>query len=107
MNCLNADVLLLQRAKFLSPHIYFFQVILLAIELPCNSCTRKHNATLLPHALWGEQNELSMMLRVSHLKNHIHCNSSVNHVLKTKDLSGSDTNRVLHWPIIAQIRRNA
>lgn len=107
MNCLVVDVLLLQTAKFLSPHIYFFQVIHLAIELPCNSCTRKYNTTLLPHALWGEQNELSMMLRVSHLKNHIHCNSSINHVLKTKDLSGSDTDCVLHWSIIAQIRTNA
>lgn len=58
--------------------------MLLAVEFPCSSCTRKYNTALLPHALWGEQNKLSMMLRVSHFENHVHCNSSVNHVLKTK-----------------------
>lgn len=46
---------------------------------------------MLPHAQGGEQNELSMPLEVSPLQNHIDGNSSVNHILKTKDFSGSDT----------------
>lgn len=81
---LNCSFSTATNSKFFFPCTDFFQAILLAIKLPCNIPWYKNNTTVLPHALWGKQNKLSMALCASHLKNHIHCNSSVNHVLKKK-----------------------
>lgn len=39
----------------------------------------------LPHALRGKQDKLSETLGIRHLKDHIHCNSPINHILKNKD----------------------
>lgn len=59
----------------------------LAILIPWN----KPQEYYPPHAQRGEQNELSMPLKVSPLQNHIDGNSSIKHILKTKDVSGRST----------------
>lgn len=46
-------------------------------------CSQK-SSQRLPHALRGKQDELPETLGIGHLEYHVHCNSSVNHVLKGK-----------------------